>query len=155
MNTKRLLIIGIIAAIIIVVWVASEGRFNANRATVLEPIPHGEKFIKPSTNRVEIQVQDGSVSLPNFYNNVLAESENGSAILVENSDYQFGFDRSKNSFIITIYSLNLEETITQAERAFLSRYDLSESDACKLNVFVLPDILKHPETATRRLSFCQ
>jgi hypothetical protein len=155
MKAKRLIIIGVAVLFIIVIWVAFEGKLNPNQSTKIEPVGQGEKFTKPTTTNVTVPAPEGDVILPNFYNDAISESENGSATLLENSDYQFGFNRTTNSFYITIYNEDLEGTIAVAEKAFLSKYKLSESDACKLDVVVRPDILIFPEGKTRALSFCE
>lgn len=155
MKIKRVILIGLAVSVIVVVWVAAEGKFNPKQSTVIKPISQGGKFTKPETENVTVPAPEGNVTLPNFYSDAISENESGSATLLENSDYQFGFNSTTNQFYITIYSTDLENTIKLAEEAFLSKYKLSEDEACKLDVVVRPDILIHPNTPTRRLSFCQ
>lgn len=94
-------------------------------------LPRGETFI--------IQTEHGDVTVRNFFRGREADVTSDGIELVcrdlsSNCDYHIYFNWNWKSFAIMLLKAPVQKTRVQAEQAFLEQLNISQEDACKLNV---------------------
>ena len=87
----------------------------------------------PKTDTISIGTENGAVEVKNFYKNIV-DTEEGSAILVDNINYQISYDR--NTSIFYIHFRNALVPQSKAETELLTLLGIVQHDACRLNVLV-------------------
>lgn len=102
----------------------------------------------PTGDTLNIGTTSGVVSVKNFYK-TLIDTEEGSAIMKENDNYEIFYDRNTSQFYIFMPSGSSARP--QAESDLLSILGIGQQDACKLSVSV---IYAGQENNPAGLSFC-
>lgn len=164
---KKILIILIVLAVIAIgffVWFslkgsppAQNGSNNVVTAGNLPAVsaPVAASSTVPAGDTIAIGTAQGTVTVNNFYKNIVGWQEEY-AIFERSSAYDLLYDTGDSSFVVSIKSGVLAQVEPQAEQAFLSALDISESDACKLAVVIGIDPSVDPSLANQALplSFC-
>jgi len=87
----------------------------------------------PKTDTINIGTGNGSIEVKNFYKNII-DTEEGHAILEDNSDYQISYDRSTSIFYINLKNILVQQS--KAENQLIGILGIGMQDICKLNVLV-------------------
>ena len=93
------------------------------------------------------------IETDNFLNNPVAKTPQGDALIVKTSDYQIAYLKQFNEFIISI-STSSAQVRSVAEAAFLEKLEITEQEACRLNVSVSAPFVNVEQSTNKRLSFC-
>lgn len=90
----------------------------------------------PTSTTITLGTSQGSVTMNNFYQNAQAITQDGQAVIIQNTgDYAITYNVPDSSFAIALLSTPLEAARQAAESAFLSELGISKQDACKLTVY--------------------
>jgi hypothetical protein len=109
----------------------------------------GDRFI--------IHTPQGDVAVLDFRNNPVAITQDKQTITIARSkDYEIEFNVGDTSFSIGINDRPFPVLRKSAEAAFLKALGISQSDACKLNVYEGTTFRVDPHYAGKsyKLSFC-
>ncbi len=87
----------------------------------------------PKTDTISIGTGNGAIEVKNFYKNIV-DTEEGSAILVDNVNYQISYDRSVSIFYIHFRNASAQQS--KAETELLGMLGIGQKDACRLDVLV-------------------
>lgn len=109
------------------------------------PLPTGET------------VEVSGVPIKNPYISPVELSKNADSLMVRTDKYDLVYIKPYEQFLITINASPFESNRLEAEQAFLERLEISQEEACSLNVFVSTPYSVNPdESGTNyRLSFCE
>lgn len=89
-----------------------------------------------TSTTITLGTSEGSVTVNNFYQNAQTITQDGQAVIIQNSgEYVITYNVPDSSFAIAILSTPLEAARQAAESAFLSALGISKEDACKLTVY--------------------
>jgi hypothetical protein len=89
-----------------------------------------------SAKKININTGSGTISVNNFKkkSQVL---ENGFYLFVDKEKYNISYDPQYDGFIVTLLvNQDIENTRKEAENDLINSLEISEEDACKLNVFL-------------------
>ena len=163
MNKKRTVLI---ISIIVFVGIIIVGAFIPKDE---ETFPTPEPQERPKDSYFSRQVRDnvnlpsektieaGGVYVENFYTNDKDISPKGDVILAETSNYTIFYFNNDDSFLISILSESFDETRKIAEEDLLRQLNITETDACKLDVAITTPGYVNKEKAglNHPLSFCE
>ncbi len=109
----------------------------------------------PSDDRITIATEYGSVSVHNFYPDAIDQEET-SLVLFKREGYTAVYDLLTSDFWIGVTGDRFDEERVKAESRLLTLLDISQTDACRLDVMVGTLYTTDPalRRAPRRLSFC-
>src|SRR5690554_1234238 len=88
----------IVIGIVVVIFVVTGGLI-ASITQQKEVLVTGENFKKPTANTL---ILNNNIETNNYYRDNVAEDNKGSAVIVENNDYQISYIAPKNTFYIDI-----------------------------------------------------
>jgi hypothetical protein len=89
----------------------------------------------PKTPTLMLGTNQGAIEVNNFYLTIV-DTEEGSVFLKDTDDYRITYRRNDSIFRIELYSPSI--TVRHdAEAEFLNLLNISQTDACKLNVEVI------------------
>lgn len=90
-------------------------------------------------------------------NPIISQDRFEQYLLVENPRYQIIYQKSNDTFLISINDSPFEKVRKEAEKAFLSLTNAPEKIACQLKVKVITPYFANPELAGQvfNLSFCK
>jgi hypothetical protein len=166
MNKKLMWTIVIVASVVLIAGVVlyifnnAQNAANSGRAPIdllgsaatstLAPIYH-----IPSSTTITIGTVNGAITVKNFYASALG-AEDEFVVLVRNSAYEITYDTSVSSFYIGIHKGPLADVRVQAETDFMNQLQVSQLDACKLDIIEGVDASVDPSLAGQKLflSFC-
>lgn len=94
----------------------------------------------------------GSVEVRNFYRTG-ARDEGGSIVIARSDTYFISYDTFSSSFWIAIFGSDFDTIRKLAESVFLANLQISQADACRLDVSVTP-YEATAERSDKSLSFC-
>ncbi len=111
----------------------------------------------PTGETFNIQTDQGSVTVKNFYQDHPIDPNGRGVTIVDNADYNIYYNIDFGSFTITLNRQPLETNRHAAEQNLLQALDVQPTDACKLNVHL--NILNGVDPSTNGgadygLSFC-
>lgn len=90
----------------------------------------------PTSTTITLGTSHGSVTMNNFYQSAQTITQDGQAVIMENTgDYAITYNVPDSSFSIALFSMPLQAARQAAESAFLSELGISKQDACKLTVY--------------------
>lgn len=131
---KKILIIGLIILIILLFALLLIGKSQKPKTAPYPAptmtLPTITPFLTPSGDKIEIN----KIPVNNFYKTPVKENPQNDVLIVNADNYQIVYLQQFNKFLITILNSNFEQTRTIAEKDFLNKLGISESDACKLTV---------------------
>ena len=98
-----------------------------------------------------------NTEIKNVYKNAIDINDVGDVVFSETDSSQLVYHPKDNFFLISILDSPFESARLAAEQQFLQSLEISESEACKLNVSVTTPRFANPEEAGRnyKLSFCK
>ena len=111
---------------------------------------------KPNQRGVKIlQTTQGSLQV-NDYTQHPVETTNDAIVIEENNDYKIVSYKLDSSFLINLLSKPVKNARARAERAFVSNLNITQQQACTLNVSVKTPFSVDPAYAGLELgmSFC-
>lgn len=102
------------------------------------------------------KIKISGVTINNFYQQATETKEDGFAKFVDEKDYQIMYIPVDNSFLISILGAPFEEIRNQAEKEFLKKLNITQEEACRLNVNITTPAYINPSFAGKvyKLSFC-
>jgi len=112
----------------------------------------------PTGNTLTIGTSQGSVVMNNFYDSADYIDQAQQAVVVQQtSTYVTVYNIADSSFSITVLSMPFETAQQAAEAAFLNTLNISQGDACKLNVHenVPSNVSSQYAGKSLLLSFCK
>ena len=115
-----------------------------------------------SGNTIIIQTPSGGVQVRDFYKTAKHKYSYAGTTIVyiqETKDYVITYSDETNDFLIHLYAYSLASAVNLrriAEKDFITRLNISQNDACRLNVHVAipPDYNETLSGKDYRLSFC-
>jgi len=121
-----------------------------------QPIKQESPFIKPETDRFDVETKDGAVSIVNIYKKSVADASFNGVIFKDNNLYYIAYYPNPEGFIITINNSDIERARAAAEKDFIETLKISKSDACKLNISLAVPMSVRESIAGQNfgLSFC-
>lgn len=146
---KKVIVIGGIVIVVIVAFLAfffiqkNSSSVNTTVSTsssasaggTLPSSATSTPMVSTSTT-ITLGTSEGSVTVNNFYQNAQTITQDGQAVIIQNSgEYVITYNVPDSSFAIAILSTPLEAARQAAESAFLSALGISKEDACKLTVY--------------------
>jgi hypothetical protein len=108
-------------------------------------------------NTFNIETDQGSINVNNFYKLSGAQSLSEDGVNFKNSSYYYmAYYPNQQGFIISILDANIEGARQIAENDFLQALGITKDQACKLNVSltVSPEASERASGGNYRLSFC-
>lgn len=109
----------------------------------------------PPGNTVSIGTPEGIVIVSNFYKTAIG-TDGRALVLRKTSGYEIIYNAEESAFGIYVLASPVASEEATAEQNLLSVLDISQQDACKLNVTwgVSPSVDPSRAGATYGLSFC-
>jgi hypothetical protein len=155
-----LLVIGLVVVIIIKkrapVLVPSQNAVNQGQASSTTQLPVVDQINPfPNEDRFDIGTPFGTISIKNIYPMVIDDNE-GTLTLYEREGFYIAYEAASSRFDVSIKGNKFDEERPIAEQRFLNLLDISQTDACKLTVFVETQYNPDPALyrAPQKLSFC-
>lgn len=107
----------------------------------------------PDSSKIEIS----NVKVNNFYDDSKKINSSGDRLILEQSDFEAIYFPRGNQFLISVLTSPFYKTRLDAEKAFLEKLDISEKEACKLDVSITTPNFVNPNEAgiDFTLSFCK
>jgi hypothetical protein len=160
MSKKIYIILGVI--VVAIVLYLYYGRGNDEVVTVPSDVesdlPAGSTSILDKISKlanedtITLGTRSGSVTVKNFYKDYI-ETEEGTFTFAKTDLYDFGYDPDASVFLIALLKAPVNSSQKSAEDALLEVLDISQADACKLNVSVTAYGL-NKDFGVKGLSFC-
>jgi len=124
--------------------------------TPLPPLPPTPPPISPKGDTLSIGTPSGIVEVKNFYNNPLQVNAENDVLVVRADAYEMAYIAKDSSFILSITASPVGPTTLAAEKELLRVLDITEEEACRLNVSVGIPHFADPELSGKQygLSFC-
>jgi hypothetical protein len=146
---KKLFIIGLVVVVIVVV-------VSVVVSSQQVKIPKEDSPLRPTVSELPT-IKIGDVTVSDFYKNAVDVSDSGDVLLVETPEFSISYVAAYEKFIITLDDPYFVETRTSAEQSFLNILNVSETEACKLEVEETVPIFLENEYAggVYYLSFCE
>lgn len=94
------------------------------------------KKIIPREDSIFVKSYCGYIPVHNFYRNSKFITRDWACSIVEENTYTISYDKTYESFIITIHDENIDDAILKAEQKFLHILGIDKEQACNLNVRV-------------------
>ena len=117
---------------------------------------------KPSSFDIEkVKNQEtinvSGVTVNNYYKGAIVTAPDGYALFEVNENYKFSYIPVDNSFLISIIENPFDKVRIEAETAFLKKLNITQKEACRLNVSVSTNIRIDPGRAgvNYPISFCE
>jgi hypothetical protein len=118
-------------------------------------VPASQMSGVPTSATITLGTSQGSVTMNNFYQSSLGAQEQY-IILKQNANYEINYDTYVSMFYIYVFQAPFSTNRTQAENDFLTTLNISQADACKLDVGegAAPSVDQSLASSTLPLSFC-
>ncbi|MEK7608122.1 MAG: hypothetical protein AAB495_00900 [Patescibacteria group bacterium] len=94
----------------------------------------GALSFRPEGETIEIGTADGSVRTKNFYPEKVELDESGGFVFYRDEKYFIAYDTLLSGFWIAIIGGSFDETRKEAEVRLLELLEISQKDACRLDV---------------------
>lgn len=159
------IIIGIVAAtvigVLVVIWLQPKAEQESpvqsddtteSTAGFSPEVIYEDKTTLPLElqNKVDALVQSSVQITPDFYR--IAEYPKGASLSSE-VDYSIDYSKQSNTFIVALYKYPLLDTRMRASMAFLEELQVSQEEACRMNVKVTVNSSVNVELAGDNLGF--
>lgn len=155
---KKLIIIILVLGIVILAVILVLKRRPITRVMpVVMPKSSITPFIKPTVVIPTGQkLKISGVEINNIYLSPVKVNQEKDVLVSENKDYHIVYLALFKKFLITIYNPDFEKTRTFAEKDFLDKLGISETEACKLTVEIntIQSVNKELAGKIFPLSFC-
>lgn len=161
MIKTKYLLIGIIVLVLVGLGVAIALTQNKTPEPIITTSGTNPEatFSPPTSDQVSVETQDikQPQAVNNFYKDSTFTYPDGNVVIEENEYYQLAYVASERLFIISIYDSNTQEGQDLAEKAFLAKLNISQTQACNLNtqVQIHKSLSYNTVPEEGHLSFCK
>lgn len=113
-------------------------------------------FFKTNPNKISIGTGNNQVEISNILKDPIKTFPNSDVAYKRTDDYSFDYYAKDQLFIITITNPDIKNTRIKAENDFLKTLEITEDQACKLNIQLGVPYSINPDASgiNYRLSFC-
>ena len=137
----------------LVLWTLQPGTPKKTPIPIIAPTP--TRYIPEEAPNGRIKI--GDVTMHNFVKNAQRIDAQNDVFFINTPEYEVVYLNPFNEFLITIKQTPFDENRIRAEQDLLRTLDITEEDACKLQVTIGMPGFVDPEYTGRNfpLSFCQ
>lgn len=156
----RKILFATIAGVVILIIITLFAIFSSFRTPPetttpqITPFPTATKAPVPQGDKIEIS----NIDVTNFYPDAERIDNSRNVYIVDDRErYQIMYKEQFNQFFIGILSSPFEELRLEAEQALIQELDITEEDACFLNVVITTPAFANEDYAGKSydLSFCE
>ena len=127
MSNKILIIIfsilSVIVAIVLIIYVVSSKFENVDKVDI-------------ENDQIFVETDEGEIKIDDLYTEDSILLSNDGVVFSDQKDYSIMFFPDDASFIISIKDGNIYEVRKKAEADFLSKANITEQEACQLDVIL-------------------
>lgn len=148
---KRLILI--LGTIILMLFLVALPSSSPKEST--SPLPQAP--LDPNNLPDSETITINNTTIKNFYPDSEQVNRFGDAVFTKENDFQITYQPQFNQFIISITGTGFEQTRSQAEQVLLEKLELTQTEACQLEVIVTTPAFANPDQAgiQHPLSFCK
>src|SRR3989338_2321121 len=160
MNSKKLIILGVILFLIFLIiylfFSLSESLPPQPVKPPMTPAP-AFKQVTPDVEKCGDRIKISNIEVNNFYTKAESISSDGVVSIFNNGQYQIGYIGRGGFFQILVLDFPFDRVREEAENEFVKILGISKEEACLLPVNLTTHQYANPEYAGEifPLSFCQ
>ena len=124
---------------------------------LIKRLPKQIPKVQPIQSTAEEKIEISGVKTANFLKNRSENNTSSYTTLAKTKDYHLFFILKEELFIVSITSYPFDSFRSIAEQEFLKKLEISQEEACKLNVNITTPMSANPDKAGKNyeLSWCE